>query len=91
MALKTRSSRKPTDQEVAALADKLADKKYTGSVTTELADKPVQRSLALPKSLDLAISRASAENKLNGTGPQNVSAIIREAIEEYLDRRKNNF
>lgn len=91
MALKTRSSRKPTDQEVAALADKLADKKYTGLVTTELADKPVQRSLALPKSLDLAISRASAENKLNGTGPQNVSAIIREAIEEYLDRRKSDF
>lgn len=89
MALKPRSAKKPSDAQVAALADKLADKQYGGPSTEVKNEKPVQRSLALPQSLDQAITRASAENKLSGTGPQNTSAVIREALEQYLERRKN--
>ena len=88
MALKPRSTKKPSDAQVAALADKLADKQYGGHSSEPKNEKSVQRSLALPQSLDQAITRASAENKLNGTGPQNTSAVIREALEQYLERRK---
>ncbi|MDF1896671.1 MULTISPECIES: hypothetical protein [Rahnella] len=90
MALKPRSTKKPSDAEVAALADKLTDKQYGGTPPDAKTEKQVQRSLALPKSLDQAITRASAENKLSGTGPQNTSAVIREALEQYLDRRRKN-
>jgi Predicted transcriptional regulators containing the CopG/Arc/MetJ DNA-binding domain and a metal-binding domain len=90
MALRPRSAKKPSDAEVAALADKLTDKQYGGISPDTKTEKQVQRSLALPKSLDQAITRASAENKLSGTGPQNTSAVIREALEQYLERRKKN-
>ncbi len=89
MALKPRSAKKPSDAEVAALADKLTDKQYGGITPEVKVEKQVQRSLALPKSLDQAITRASAENKLSGNGPQNTSAVIREALEQYLARRKS--
>ena len=52
-------------------------------------EKTVQRSLALPQSLDQAITRVSAENKLCGSGPKNTSAVIREALEQYLERRNS--
>lgn len=85
MALKKRSIKKPSDAEVAALADKLADKQYGAPPPPDTKnEKQVQRSLALPQSLDQAIIRASAENKLNGSGPQNASALIRAALEQYL-------
>lgn len=86
MALKPRSAKKPSDAQVAALADKLADKKYGGPAPVIKTEKTVQRSLALPMSLDLAITRVSAENKLRGSGPKNTSAVIREALEQYLER-----
>lgn len=88
MSLKRRADKKPTDEQVAALADKMADKKYSGSTGPEKSEKQVQRSLALPKSLDVAITTAAAENKINLSGPQNASALIREAVEDYLKRRK---
>ncbi|HDO1331454.1 MULTISPECIES: hypothetical protein [Aeromonas] len=89
MALKPRSIKKPSDAQVAALADKLADKQYGGPSLIVKTEKTVQRSLALPQSLDQAITRVSAENKLCGSGPKNTSAVIREALEQYLERRNS--
>lgn len=88
MALKSRSAKKPSDAQVAALADKLADKQYSGASPVVSVEKTVHRSFAMPESLDLAITRVSAENKLSGSGPTNTSAVIREALDEYLERRK---
>lgn len=90
MALKPRSAKKPSDAQVAALADKLADKQYGEPAVIVKTEKTVQRSLALPLSLDQAITRVSAENKLSGSGPTNTSAVIREALEQYLERRNSN-
>lgn len=90
MALKPRSVKKPSDAQVAALADTLADKQYGRPVPVVKTEKTVQRSLALPLSLDLAITSVSAENKLNGSGPKNTSAVIREALEQYLERRNSD-
>lgn len=53
MALKPRSAKKPSDAQVAALADKLADKQYGGAAPIVKTEKTVQRSLALPLSLDV--------------------------------------
>lgn len=90
MALKPRSAKKPSDAQVAALADKLADKQYGGPAPVVKTEKTVQRSLALPLPLDQAITRVSAENKLSGSGPKNTSAVIREALEQYLERRNSD-
>ncbi|EGG9814453.1 hypothetical protein ID007_004314 [Salmonella enterica] len=87
MALKPRTPKKTqaTDQQIEALANKLADKPYDQAAPVK--EEKTMRSITLTQSLDDAIQRAAAENKINRSGPTNASALIRQAIEDYLERR----
>jgi hypothetical protein len=89
MALKPRSAKNhPMLRQLRSLTNWLISN--MGAAPIVKTGKTVQRSLALPLSLDQAITRVSAENKLSGSGPKNTSAVIREALEQYLERRNSD-
>lgn len=75
---------KNIDPEAAdKLADKLADKPY--------GDKPIvsdtdmtRTTISLPTSLLRSLEDIALSNKRSGKSPKNVSALVREALEQYM-------
>lgn len=88
--MKTRSQtpKKATDAELEKLAQ-MADKPYVGAKEEVKEREPKMRcSLQLPISLVERIETMAGRNKIGRSGPTNLSAIIREAVIEYMDKNE---
>ena len=77
-----------TDQQAEALAEKLADKPYGDKdKPTDAAPEPVSRTtISLPASLLRQLEDLAYSNKREGRELRNVSAIVREALSQYLNK-----
>ncbi|EPK7688555.1 hypothetical protein K7Y63_004167 [Serratia marcescens] len=79
----------PTDADVEALAARLADRPYGqhGADTEPASVQPEQMTrtaISLPMSLQRKVEDLALANKRAGKNPKSVSAIMREAVEKYL-------
>lgn len=77
-----------TDEQSEALAKKLADKPYGDrDKQVEAAPEPVSRTtISLPASLLRQLEDLAYSNKREGRELRNVSAIVREALNQYLNK-----
>ena len=79
---KTAATKARPDQ-AAALADSLADKPYG---TLSSTDKPTRLTISLPQSLFDELEEVSRAKRRRGEKDWCMSAMVREAIKEYLSR-----
>lgn len=82
MAIKKRT---PNSTEVDKLANELADKPYGGE--PEPGERLVRTSLSLPASMHETLEDMAIRNKRAGSESRTVSAIVREAITQYLKKK----
>ena len=80
MAIKKREAKA---EAVEKLANELADKPY-GEETNNEEERLVRTSLSLPASMHETLEDKAIQNKRAGRGLRTVSAIVREAIANYL-------
>jgi len=80
MAIKKRD---PKNEAVEKLANELADKPYGEEAIEE--ERLVRTSLSLPASMHEALEDMAIKNKRAGHDLRTVSAIVREAIDRYLN------
>ena len=73
---------KASSKKAAALADSLADKPYGKEQTAE--DKPTRLTISLPQSLFDELEDVSRAKRRRGEKDWCMSAMVREAIKEYL-------
>ncbi|EHL5833709.1 CopG family transcriptional regulator [Salmonella enterica] len=83
------SNRAVTPEQAEELAQRLADKPYgtPEKIKPEL-DKQCRTTISLSESLLMTVEDLALKNKRNGKDPKNVSAIVREALELYLNKIK---
>ena len=86
MALNPRKKPGASSADIEKLADKLADKPYGGGkpAAEEKAEKPVFRSFTMPRDLDAKLVMRAAQNRIDGSGPTNLSALLRHIVAEYI-------
>lgn len=84
MAIKKRGI---DDKAVEKLANELADKPY-GDALNQDKEPTVRTSLSLPVSMQEALEDMALANKRAGLNLRTVSAIAREAINDYLIKHK---
>ncbi|UAN54715.1 hypothetical protein KGP26_30130 (plasmid) [Serratia sp. JSRIV002] len=84
-----------TEAEVEALAQRLADRPYgqeneaAGVAQVEPAHQDEQMgrtTISWPLSLQRRVEDVALANKRSGNGPKSTSALMREAMEQYLDK-----
>ena len=72
-------------QQADRLADELADKAYGTEITPEDTDDQfVVTSISIPQSMLYQLEDIALRNKRSGSGPKNISALIREALKQLL-------
>ncbi|MBT6455732.1 MAG: hypothetical protein HOK37_09355 [Gammaproteobacteria bacterium] len=76
--------RAPNRDVVDKLANELADKPY-GEKPERKDEQIVRTSLSLPASMQGALEDLAIKNKRSGRELRTVSAIVREAVDEYLN------
>lgn len=74
----TSSKPVPDQAAVEALVDALADRPYGESKKAPEKARPL--TISLPPSLIAKLEDAALANKRGGTGPKNVSAIVRQGL-----------
>ena len=79
MAVKKRA-KKATEQQADQLANDLADRTYG-----ETKEKLVATSITINKSVLEKLEDIALANKRNNVDPKNVSAIIRLAVDDYIN------
>jgi len=79
--VKVRKS-EPTEKEIEKVANELADRTYGKE-----KDKTVGTSITIPQSLLHQAEDVAFQNKRNGIEPNNVSAIIRASLIDYLSNK----
>ncbi|ECE0486510.1 CopG family transcriptional regulator [Salmonella enterica subsp. enterica] len=83
------SNRTVTPEQAEELAQRLADKPYgTPEKIKPEQDKQCRTTISLSESLLMTVEDLALKNKRNGKDPKNVSAIVREALELYLNEIK---
>ncbi len=94
MAIKKPSQRfeKPdvTAEAAEKLAQELAEKPYglektASPIEPNIFEGSSRTTISLPKSLLRTVEDVAIKNKRSGSGPKNISAVIREALEAYLE------
>ena len=82
-----------TAEAADALANKLADKPYGSDIQKPIEKVPAQvaetvsrTTISLPDSMLIAVEDLARDNKRKGVVPKNVSAIVREALSDYLNK-----
>jgi len=81
MAIKKREAKA---EAVEKLVKELVDKPYGGEANNE-KERLVRTSLSLPASMHETLEDMAIQNKRAGRELRTVSAIVREAIENYLN------
>ena len=74
-----------TSKEANLLADQLADRKYGETISKSAT--VARTTISLPESMLIKIEDITRTNKRAKKEPNNVSALIREAIDSYLINR----
>lgn len=77
-----------TTEQAEALANKLADKPYGSPERTE-QEKQCRTTISLGEKMLVTVEDIALKNKRSGRDPKNVSAIVREALELYLNQTSN--
>lgn len=78
-----------TPEQADILANQLADKPYGQEKpnTKKVSEGEIARTtISLPKQLFETLEDLAMTNKRQGVEPKNVSAIVRDALELYLNR-----
>lgn len=83
MAIKKRS---PTTKSVEALANELADKPYGDSSSPLKEDELTRVSISISVGMQQRLEDFALKNKRSGGDLKSTSAIIRAAVEEFLDK-----
>ncbi|UCQ13144.1 CopG family transcriptional regulator (plasmid) [Edwardsiella tarda] len=82
-----------TPEQADELALRLADKPYGDPVKSvpekEVPEKQCRTTISLHESMLLRVEDLALKNKRNGIEPKNVSAIVREALDLYLNNMKS--
>lgn len=81
MAIKKREA---NIADVEKLAKELADKPYGEEANSNEDERLVRTSLSLPATMHETLEDMAIQNKRAGRELRTVSAIVREAIENYL-------
>ncbi len=82
-----------TPEQADILANQLADKPYGQEKpnTKKVMEGEIARTtISLPKQLFETIEDMAMTNKRQGVEPKNVSAIVRDALELYLDSKQKS-
>jgi len=98
--VKPRSKQATTNQKkdidldaVEKLADKMADKPYGKAISENASDTPdshveLERiTISIPQVMSYTLDDIARERKRNKLPNRTVSAIVREALELYLDKK----
>jgi len=80
-----------TPEQAEALAQKLADKPYGEKEKPEpvVEEKQSRTTISLPTSLLREIEDLALQNKRDKKDPRSVSALVREALQQYLAARQS--
>lgn len=71
-----------TSKDASLLADQLADRKYGETISKNTT--VTRTTISLPESMLIEIEDITRANKRTKKEPNNVSALVREAIDSYL-------
>ena len=82
MGIKTRTH--VNAQSADKLADELADKPYGQQQSASDDERLVRTSLSLPATMQARLEDLAIQNKRAGRDLRTVSAIVRQAIEQYF-------
>lgn len=76
-----------SEDQADRLASMLADKPYGDEKKVhEVLEKLTRTTISLPESLLRQCEDLALNNKRNGLEPKNVSALVRAALEDYLNK-----
>lgn len=76
-----------SEDQADRLASMLADKPYGDEKKVhEVQEKLTRTTISLPESLLRQCEDLALNNKRNGLEPKNVSALVRAALEDYLNK-----
>lgn len=76
-----------SEDQADRLASMLADKPYGDEKKLqETQEKLTRTTISLPESLLRQCEDIALSNKRNGIDPKNVSALVRSALETYLEK-----
>ena len=80
-----------TPEQAEALAQKLADKPYGEKEKPELVveEKQSRTTISLPTSLLHELEDLALQNKRDKMDPRSVSALVREALQQYLKTKES--
>lgn len=83
----TKNRNEITAEQADLLAKRLADKPY-GSTENNFQEpeKQSRTTISLSESMLVTLEDMALKNKREGREPKSVSAIVREALEQYLSR-----